>query len=124
MTLLRVSLTGAYLVILYFFAVPLVQGPTPANWWGNVVAIAFSLCNIASFWVAVPKVLRATLGGLNILLAVVVLLIVVVTVVRGKPILLDEGNVAPMLLYFLTFVPLVTAAHQLRLGGIGASHDL
>jgi uncharacterized membrane protein len=122
-TLLRVSFTGAYLVILYFFGVPLVQGPTPAHRWGNCVAIIFCLCNIVSFWVVAPKALRATLGGLNVLLGVVALA-VTVTLALGKVAILDEGNVVPLLLYFLAFVPFVTAAHQLRLGVTGAGHDL
>lgn len=124
MGLLRASLSGAYLVILYFFAVPLVQGATPTHGWGNVVGILFSMCNIATFWVAAPKVLRVSLGGLNALLAVAAFLAVVVTLVRGKPVILDEGNVVPLLLYFLTFVPLLAATHQLRLRVMNADHDL
>lgn len=114
-TLLRLSLTGAYLVILYFFAVPLLQGPTPAHGLGNVIGIVFSLGNLASFWVATPKALRVTLGGLNLLLALAALLAVVGTLVLGRPVILGEGNVVPLMLYFLTFVPLLAATHQTRM---------
>src|SRR5579872_6103246 len=110
LTLLRISLTGAYLVILYFFAIPLVAGPTPMHALGNFGAIVFCLCNVISFWVAAPKSLRATLGCLNAVLGITAFLAVVGTLVLGRAVILDAGNVAPLMLYFLTFIPLVAAS--------------
>ena len=123
-TLLRLSLSGAYLVILYFFVLPLAQRPLPAHAWGNVLVILFCLCNIISFWIVAPKPLRVGLGSLNALLGVATLLAIFVAFGLGRVILVDAEKVVPFGLYFLTFIPLVEASNQLRLGGTSASHDL
>jgi hypothetical protein len=120
-TLLRASLSGAYLVVIYFLAIPLVERP---RHWMNLLAIAFCLCNLVAFWASVPRAFRLTLAGLDALVAVAVLVAVVVTIGFGKPMFLDDGNVVPLLIYFAVFVPVLAASYLLRSDGGVVRHGL
>ena len=114
--LLRTSLTGAYLVILYFCAFPIVEAPRQ---WKNVVAVAFCVCCIFAFWAAVPKALRLVLAALNVLAAAAVLIAFVLALSLGKTLYSDNSDVVPLIIYFVIFVPTVAAIYlaKVKAGG-------
>jgi hypothetical protein len=109
--LLRVSLTGAYLVILYFITLPVLERP---HAWMNLLGIAFCLCNLAAFWISGPRALRLALAGLDALVAVAAIAAALVTISLGRPMFLDGLNVVPLMLYFGVFVPVLAAGYLWR----------
>jgi hypothetical protein len=110
-TLLRVSLTGTYLVMVYFLTLPLIERPRA---WMNLLGIAFCFCNLVTFWTSIPRALRLTLAGLDALVAVAVIAAAMVTVSLGRPMFLDDLNVVPLVVYFGVFVPFLAAGYLWR----------
>jgi hypothetical protein len=114
--LLRTSLTGAYLVILYFCALPVLD---PPRQWKNLVVVAFCVCCIFAFWAALPKALHLVLAALNVLAAAAVLIAFVLALSLGKTLYSDNSDVVPLITYFVIFVPIVAAFYlaKLKAGG-------
>lgn len=110
-TLLRVSLTGAYLVIAYFITLPLIERPRYSM---NLLAIALCLCNLVAFWKSTPRALRLTLASLDALVAVAAIAAATISVSLGRPMFLDGLSVVPLMVYFGIFVPLLAAAYLWR----------